>query len=61
MGMFIGDQLAAKVRCPACQGEDVEDLVPPFLTRTSRKRGRSDGEAGGGSGHAQGGLRVSDC
>ena len=57
--MFIGDPLATKVRYPACQ--DVEDLVPPFLTRTSRKRGRSDGEAGGGSGHAQGGLRVSDC
>jgi len=59
--MFIGNPHAAKVRCPACQGEDVEDLVPPFLTRASRKRDRPDGEAGGGSGQAQGGLRVSDC
>lgn len=35
--MRISERLAAKVKCPGCGSEDVEALMQPFVSKTTKK------------------------
>jgi putative FmdB family regulatory protein len=35
--MRISERLAAKIRCPGCDSEDVEALMQQFIAKTAKK------------------------
>lgn len=35
--MAISEKDGKKVQCPKCKGKSVEQLITPFMTKTSRK------------------------
>ena len=35
--MRISERLAAKIRCPGCESEDVESLMQVFVAKTGKK------------------------
>jgi putative FmdB family regulatory protein len=35
--MSISERERKKITCPSCKGRSVEQLITPFMTKTSRK------------------------